>query len=702
MARTDLTDRTRPPAVRDSELESKRVVRPVLAWVWSTLLRPVPQLLMRRRTFQIVLSAAFAVGLVTLSHAIGVRVHGQDGDAAVAVPAFLIGLPLFGWLLGRVETARLVPRFASLWLRVRAKNPARAEGIATIIFTVIIGAFLKALNVTVPGLAADLVLAAVAFIVAYLVVAQITNLLVGTLVRQVYSIGAVALGDARSTIFAFVDRRIGRLGEEIVEILSDAGAPLDIEDVEFWTEDCFGLGHGRYDGTDSHLPSEFVKLYPNYLEAHGKMLHDFPPPADKPNHRILIGPHTDFRDDFIDRYDQGYKAFLDGHDDKVKLLHLERGDAERLLAYVAGDEEPLPTLDFGIWYGQYALLFREEAEDAKVRLWMVFPGHPWYVQCEGLIHAMLNGEATQNGKPSVLASPLEEAVPEIFQRDLCRRWVDFVDPTKRMRKLAPFFEHVLGDERAGGILDAAAGIGSDGVWLAENGFNVTLNEIEPVYVELIKERLGEADLSLPLFSVDWRELYSGMGRWFTAVTVLGNSLCLLMSPEQQERAIRAFMDVLLPGGSLLIDERNYEHFTKPDVAALIHQNPVRNFPYRGDAMYCGMKVKGCPKSISERDVVFRYYRNDKSFHDQMMSAVTLTNDMRIELDKREIGSLHLYPFKKAELGKLLLRCGFDDIVVYRDLDWRNPRPFDPSGEGWFDENADFFTYLARKPREGDK
>ena len=360
----------------------------------------------------------------------------------------------------------------------------------------------------------------------------------------------------------------------------------------FWTEDCFDLGHGRYDGTDSHLPSEFVKLYPNYLTAHGNMLKAFPPPADKPNHRILIGPHTDFRDDFIDRYNQGYKAFLDGHSKNVKLLHLERSDAERLLAYVAGDSDPLPTLDFGIWYDQYALLFREEANsgDSKVRLWMVFPGHPWYIQCERLIDAMLNGETHQNGSPRVVATPLEEAVPEIFQRELCRRWVDFVNPKKRMEKLAPFFEHVLGDERAGGILDAAAGIGSDGVWLAENGFNVTLNEIEPVYVELIKQRLEEADLSLKLFSVDWRELYRETGRWFTAVTVLGNSLCLLMSPEQQERAIRAFSDVLYPGGWLLIDERNYEHFTKDDVLS-----PVSNRTQCVISRSAGMSCIAAPR-----------------------------------------------------------------------------------------------------------
>ncbi len=673
-------------------------------WLWFGLrqrvVAPVARGIMRRRTAQVVLAAAFAIGVVALSHAFNVRVHGQNGDAAVAIPAFVIGLPLVGWLVGRAQSGRVVPGFASFWLRIREKNPTRAEGIATIFFTVAIGGILKAAKVSVPGAAGDLVLAGAAFIVAYLFVAQITNLMVGALVRQVYSIGAVAQGEARGTILAFVDRRLGRLDSEIAAILSDVGAALDVEDVEFWTEECFALGRGRYDGTDSHLPSQFVKLYPNYLDAHDKMLKEYAPPPNDPNHRILIGPATTFRDDFIDRYNEGYKSFLDGHNENVRLLHIERGDADRLLSYVVENSETrLPTLDFGIWYGQYALLFREEAgsKGSKVRLWMVFPGHPWYRQCERLMHVMLNTDEQQNGRPPVVATPLEEAVPEIFQRELCRRWEDFVNPGLRMQKLGPFFENVLGEERNGGILDAAAGIGSDGVWLAEHGFNVTLNEIEPVYVELITQRLEQAGISLPVFSVDWRKLYSEMGRWFTAVTVLGNSLCLLLTSDQQERAIRSFFDVLLPGGMLLIDERNYEHFTKPDVAAQIAENPVRNFPYRGDVMYCGTRVRGCPKSINERDVVFRYYQDDRAFHDRMMSVRTLDSGLRQELDKREIGILHLYPFKQGELGRLLLDCGFEDIMVYRDLDWENPQPFDPDGDSWFDESADFFTYLARKP-----
>jgi SAM-dependent methyltransferase len=688
------------------ESEPGRFFRWLVNGIRDRALAPLRRMLARPRSVQVSAAALLAVGVVVLSHIINERFRGANGDAPVAIIAFVVSYLLLGWLLGRISKkkffprlTRRIPKLASQWLRIREKYPARAESIATLIFTLLLGGFLRAINVQVPGGGGDVILAAAALVVSYLFVSQVTNLMVGTLVRKVHSIGAAAQGDARATILAFVDRHLARLDTEITDILSEAGAALDVEDVKFWTEQCFAFGRGKYDGTDSHLPSDFVRLYPNYLAAHGAMLASFPQPDEKPNYRVLVGPHGAFRDDFIDHYEDGYKDFLEWHDDKnVKLLHLEREEADRLRENVSDSNHPLPTADLAVWYEQYALLFREEpdSEGAKVRLWMVFPGHPWFSQCKKLIDEMLHGEIRENERQPSTALLLDEAVPEIFQRELCSQWESFVDPDKRMEKLGPFFDEVLGKDRNGAILDAAAGIGSDALWLTDRGFNVTLNEIEPVYRDIIEERFGKR--ALRLYGADWRELYGPVGRWFTAVTVLGNSICLLMTPDQQKRALRQFFEVLYPNGHLIIDERNFEHFTAPDVAARIAQNPVRNFPYRGDIMYCGEEVKGCPKSISANDVVFRYYKNDSTFHKRMMDAQELDSELRRELDNREIGFLHLYPFSQGELGKLLLDVGFVDVMVYRDLDWTDPHDFDESG-AWFDEAADFFTYVARKPRE---
>jgi SAM-dependent methyltransferase len=668
------------------------------------VLAPVRRALIRRRSVHIIAAVCLAVGVVVASHVIDERFHGENGDAPVAIVAFFVSYLLVGWLLDHITKKNLFPKLkhrgttlASQWLRIREKNPTLAEGVATVLFTVLLGGVLSAVHVRIPGGGGDVILAVAALVISYLFVSQITNLMVGTLVRKVHSIGAAAQGDARATILAFVDRHLARLDTDITDILSEAGAALDVEDVKFWTEQCFAFGRGKYDGTDSHLPSDFVRLYPNYLAAHGAMLDDFPQPDDKRNCRILIGPHAAFRDDFIDRYEDGYQEFLDWHDRrKVNLLHLEREQADRLREHVSDSQHSLPTADLAVWYGQYALLFREEPDsaDAKVRLWMVFPGHPWYAQCERLIDEMLHGELRDNERQQSTALPLGEAVPEIFQRELCRQWDLFVDPKKRMERLGPFFEHVLTDDRSGAILDAAAGIGSDALWLAEQGFDVTLNEIEPLYRDIIEARFEGR--TLRLYGADWRELYGPVGRWFTTVTVLGNSICLLTAPDQQKRALLQFYEVLLPNGHLIIDERNFEHFTAPDVAARIEQNPISNFPYRGDIMYCGEEVKGCPKSIAANDVVFRYYKNDEDFHSRMMAAEELDAKLRRELDDREIGVLHLYPFRKGDLGRLLKDVGFVDITVYRDLDWTTPYEFDGTDE-WFDEGADFFTYVARKP-----
>lgn len=647
-------------------------------------------LLFRRRTIQVITAAIAATLVVLASHLAKLRIHGPDGDLPVAVVALLLAYAAFDPIVDRVRDWHLARRAASRWLPLREKSPLAIDGLATIALTAAVyGAFLLA-PIKVPGLGGALTLGIAALVGSYLLVSQINNLMVGTLVRKVHSIGAAAQGPARPTILAFVNSDLARLDNQIKEILSPTGALLDIDDVRFWTQESFALGEGRYDGTDSHLPSAFMRLYPNYLQAHREMLEKHPQAV--PNARILIGPRNAMRDDFVVRYDMGYGQFLDEHEDiNVKLLYIEEEQAEQLREVIRGADQPLPTTDVALWYGQYALLFREEQDDAgaKVRLWMAFPGQVWYEQCVKWLKEM---KRPPRDDDTPVAMPLEKVVPEIFQRRLCLGWHKFVDPNRRIAKLGPFFEHVL-DGVPHSILDAAAGIGSDALWLADQGHDVTLNEIEPVYRDIITKRFGKRDLLL--FDVDWRKLRSVMGEWFTVVMALGNSICMLMGAEHQRRAIRAFYEVLRSGGRLIIDERNFEHFTTGDIADHLNRNPIRYFPYHGDVMYCGTEVKGCPKSISDTDVVFRYYRNDPDFERLVKDADELDESLKRALDEREIGVLHLYPFKRGELGRLIEECGFVDVTVVRDLEWNDPRAFNEGD--WFDADADFFTYIAKKP-----
>ena len=212
--------------------------------LWQSFRRPSTQPALLRLCG----ATAIALALTILSHQIDTRVHGANGDLVVFVPALAISY----LLLRRLSALPFRHRFewlASRWLQLRQRSPAIIDGIATVVFTVGLVALLHAIHIHVAGPDGEAVIAISAFIVSYLVVSQITNLMVGTLVRKVHSIGAAAHGAARPTILAFVDLHLGRLDHQVEAMLSRSGALLDVEEVKFWTEQCFAFGKGSYDGS---------------------------------------------------------------------------------------------------------------------------------------------------------------------------------------------------------------------------------------------------------------------------------------------------------------------------------------------------------------------------------------------------------------------------------------------------------------------
>ena len=676
--------------------EALRRLEPAEAFLrnaWSGVTTRL-HVLARREFVQLLIGAGAAYGVLAFVHTQTRRLF-QDSDFVIGGIAFVITYFVSQRIIVRVLHTRLLPRIAAWWLRMRANGPLLVDGIATGLAAVGLIGISKAFHVQVSGLGGEVPLAIAILLVSYLLVSQVTNLMVGTLVRNLYLIAASAQGPVRGTLLAFVNRHLGRLDIQIKAILSQEGAELDIAEVRFWTEQSFAFGEGRYDGTDSHLPSQFVAIYPNYLRAHGQMLsrHGTAPP----NTRILIGAHDRFRDDYIDHYETGYGRFLDWHEEfNVQLWHMDRAQADRAIGIVAEriGGEPLPTVDVAVWYDQYALLFCESEEPQTVHLWMVFPGDNWYDQCTELIHVIKDGLASGDETPEAMALPLKAAVPEIFHKPLCLAWESFMNPDIRMEKLGPFFDSILRPNRGGAILDAAAGIGTDGLWLAEHGYDISLNEIEPVYRRIIGEKVGRR--RVPVYTHDWRHFPAQFGHFFDTMLVLGNSLCLVTSVEQQKRVMDAFYDVLRPGGRIVIDERNFAHFMDPDDVQTILRNPVRHFPYHNRVMYCGDQIRACPKTIAEDGVTFRYYASDYSFDHQLRSVEVLTPQLLEELDRREVGALRMYPFRKGQLAQILMDAGFHKVRVYADLESSSPKAVatDPN---WYSADADFLTYVAEKP-----
>ncbi len=236
-------------------------------------------------------------------------------------------------------------------------------------------------------------------------------------------------------------------------------------------------------------------------------------------------------------------------------------------------------------------------------------------------------------------------------------WGDFIDWRRRRLGENGFLEKTLAGHGCKRVLDASLGDGCDSIHLIKQGFEVTSNEIDSLFIERALLNAKKANVNLSVTCFDWRELDEKFERdSFDAVLLLGNSLTYLFRRNDRLRALKAFKNVLRKGGVLLIDERNYEYMLKNRAQIL-----AGKFKYSGKFVYCGSKVHGRPVEIRDNKVVMKY-----------------------EHENGKTAFLTLYPFKKGELKGLLKEASFGKIMQYSD--------YHPG----YSSNADFHQYVTVK------
>jgi glycine/sarcosine N-methyltransferase len=120
--------------------------------------------------------------------------------------------------------------------------------------------------------------------------------------------------------------------------------------------------------------------------------------------------------------------------------------------------------------------------------------------------------------------------------------------------------HVLtefGVAEGGCILDAACGIGTQTLGLAQLGYRVTASDISPGAVSRARAEAEARGLAITFDVADLRELSRTLAGPFAAVVVCDNSIPHLLSNEEIGTAFAECRHLLGPNGVFLVSVRDY-------------------------------------------------------------------------------------------------------------------------------------------------
>lgn len=468
----------------------------------------------------------------------------------------------------------------------------------------------------------------------------------------------------------------------------------------------YGHINDTYYGVDSHLPSEYVKAYPTLLEhLSGNAIIPGGRVVDQEKiechslRTIRILPINKARlTQDASKNAPTWQRYIERHAEHgILLLQVNEGEARKALEGCLGRDRW--TTDIGLWAHTCALLFESPAQQrnsATRRLDLIRKGeYLWNEYVRYLTQLIHKAKILTYTGRSVNLSPLPDGLREdlcwsldgMFEDpDLSTRWAEFVDAEERIKSLEPILVSLITEARRAApsrrvrILDAAAGVGSESLWILKNHGDTTRvysNEIDWTLAgELLRqaklEGLGDA-VRLSMF--DWRHLSASSLKdlAFDVILALGNSLTCLLDVDEMKRCLTNFAQVLAPTGRLVIDERNFPKVCDPSKFEQGEQFIPSN------VIYCGQihaRVDDAA-AVGEGRLRLAYYEPGATIEDE------------------PIGRFTVYPFARDEMVQLLDECGFRVVRAYCDL--KECGLDNDMGR----QDAWFYTYIAMRNMEAD-
>ncbi|MHB1166967.1 MAG: class I SAM-dependent methyltransferase [Carboxydocellales bacterium] len=129
---------------------------------------------------------------------------------------------------------------------------------------------------------------------------------------------------------------------------------------------------------------------------------------------------------------------------------------------------------------------------------------------------------------------------------------------KRLEREAPVFQKLFADQVVRRVLDLGCGPGNHAVMFASWGLEVVGIDPSGAMVERAKAKTKQAGVKAEFLVGDFLNFTELVQGTFDVVVILGNSLPHLLKVEELEKCLQGINQVLTVGGTLVIQNRNYD------------------------------------------------------------------------------------------------------------------------------------------------
>lgn len=184
------------------------------------------------------------------------------------------------------------------------------------------------------------------------------------------------------------------------------------------------------------------------------------------------------------------------------------------------------------------------------------------------------------------------------------------------------------------VLDCACGIGADAIALRNHGFTVTASDGSLSMATEARQRIAGHGADVNVVQSRWEELPEKVPGPFHLAICLGNSIVHTGTRSNMIRAFRGIRRVLLPGGILIVDSRNWELLYRSRARI----SPAKRVIERSGQRCCSLYVWSIPSTFNSRchaEVILLFEDGEKKLthrryvldfrpfgHDGLLNAIT--------------------------------------------------------------------------------